>query len=55
MGNIGKDPMEPSLQLVTIGSRIPSALRALAVWLINNVVGDKVFGSIFCESTSDAC
>lgn len=42
--------MEPSLQLVTIGARLPRWLHRFAVWVVDNIVGDTVFGSIFGES-----
>ena len=42
--------MEPSLQLVTIGARLPRWLHRLAVWVVDNIIGDTVFGSIFGES-----
>ncbi|ORY29336.1 amidase signature domain-containing protein [Naematelia encephala] len=48
--NLGPDPMEPSMRLVTLGSKTPSVLRGLLVWLIGAVLKDTVFSSIFATS-----
>ncbi|KAK1925491.1 amidase signature domain-containing protein [Papiliotrema laurentii] len=47
LSNIGSDPMEPSMRLVTLGPKIPSLIKALAVWAIKTVVGDETFASAF--------
>jgi Asp-tRNA(Asn)/Glu-tRNA(Gln) amidotransferase A subunit family amidase len=49
LANIGRDPMEPAMYLVTLGPRLPKFAR----WLVNNLVHylakDPVFASVFCE------
>jgi amidase len=49
LSNLGPDPMEPSLQLVTLGSKLPGLLHSLAVWVVKSILGDGVFASIFGE------
>ncbi|WWD17676.1 hypothetical protein CI109_102117 [Kwoniella shandongensis] len=50
LGNIGPDPMEPSMRLVTIGSRIPRWLAWFAHWLLDSVLKDHMFASTFATS-----
>jgi hypothetical protein len=52
LSNIGKDPMEPSMRLVTLGSSLPSWLHALAVWVIYTILKDNVFAAIFGMSSA---
>lgn len=49
LSNIGRDPMEPSMKLVTLGSRLPAFTRWLLVNLVRYIARDTVFASIFCE------
>ncbi|BEI88930.1 uncharacterized protein CcaverHIS019_0202920 [Cutaneotrichosporon cavernicola] len=50
LSNIGSDPMEPAMFLVTLGPRLP----AFARWLVNNLVHyfarDPLFASVFSAS-----
>lgn len=52
LANIGRDPMEPAMFLVTLGPRLPAFGR----WLVNNLVHylarDPLFASVFCESST---
>ncbi|WVQ83646.1 hypothetical protein IAT38_005788 [Cryptococcus sp. DSM 104549] len=50
LSNIGKDPMEPSMRLVTGGSKLPGWLHRLATWVIETFIGDKLYASVFATS-----
>ncbi|WVR06063.1 hypothetical protein IAU60_003091 [Kwoniella sp. DSM 27419] len=52
LSNIGNDPMESSMRLVTLGSKIPGWLHGLARWVVDNVLSDHLFASIFAVSRS---
>ncbi|KAL7419251.1 hypothetical protein Q5752_006088 [Cryptotrichosporon argae] len=39
---LGSDPMEPSMQLVTLGSRIPALVHRLLCWVARYVIRDRV-------------
>ncbi|ORX37379.1 putative Acetamidase [Kockovaella imperatae] len=50
LGNLGPDPMEPSLRLVTLGSKMPWLVHQLAVQILRWVVRDTLFADIFAVS-----
>ncbi|KAK8866117.1 hypothetical protein IAR55_001268 [Kwoniella newhampshirensis] len=50
LSNIGKDPMEPSMRLVTLGSKLPRWLNRLARWAFDNLLKDYMFASVFATS-----
>ncbi|WWC58801.1 uncharacterized protein I303_101345 [Kwoniella dejecticola CBS 10117] len=50
LGNIGSDPMESSMRLVTLGSKLPSLLHSVLGWVVDNLLGDRLFASIFATS-----
>lgn len=50
MANIGPDPKEPSLALVTAGSSVPRWLLSLATSLVRNVLGDETFAHVMATS-----
>lgn len=52
LANIGPDPKEPSLALVTAGSSVPRWLLSLASSIVRNVLGDEVFGHVMATSHS---
>lgn len=51
LSNIGKDPMEPAMKLVTLGTRLPRFAMWLLVNLVKYIAKDLMFASIFCELT----
>nr|XP_019015143.1 amidase [Kwoniella pini CBS 10737]OCF53924.1 amidase [Kwoniella pini CBS 10737] len=50
LGNIGPDPMESSMRLVTLGSKLPAWLHSLLGWVVDNLLKDHLFASIFATS-----
>lgn len=44
--HIAPDPQEESLFLVTLGPKLGSVIRAVAGWVITNVLGDAYFASL---------
>jgi amidase len=50
LGNIGPDPMEPSMKLVTLGSTVPRWVLWLASTFIKYALGDTAFGDILYVS-----
>ncbi|OCF37665.1 amidase [Kwoniella heveanensis BCC8398] len=50
LSNIGNDPMESSMRLVTLGSKIPHWLHWVVRWVVDNVLKDHLFASIFATS-----
>lgn len=50
LANIGPDPKEPSLALVTAGSSVPRWLLSLATGLVKNVLGDETFAHVMATS-----
>ncbi|KAL1406005.1 hypothetical protein Q8F55_007688 [Vanrija albida] len=50
LSNLGPDPMEPSMQLVTLGTRLPSVLTWLAATIVRVVLQDPLFGDIMGAS-----
>ncbi|WVW82528.1 hypothetical protein I302_104539 [Kwoniella bestiolae CBS 10118] len=50
LSNIGPDPMESSMRLVTLGSKLPGWLHSALVWLVDNFLKDHLFASIFATS-----
>ncbi|WWD09618.1 hypothetical protein V865_007746 [Kwoniella europaea PYCC6329] len=50
LSNIGSDPMESSMRLVTLGSKLPRWLHGLLCWVVNSLLKDHLFASIFATS-----
>lgn len=50
LSNIGPDPKEPSLALVTAGSSVPRWLLSFATSLVKNVIGDQTFAEVMATS-----
>ncbi|WRT64349.1 uncharacterized protein IL334_001281 [Kwoniella shivajii] len=50
LGNIGSDPMESSMRLVTLGSKLPRWLHWVLCWVVENLFKDHLFASIFATS-----
>ncbi|WOO83522.1 Fatty acid amide hydrolase 1 [Vanrija pseudolonga] len=50
LGNLGPDPMEPSMQLVTLGTRLPSFVTSLAATIVRLLLKDQLFGEIMSAS-----
>jgi len=48
LGNIGPDPMEPSMKLVTLGPSMPGWLLWLASTFVKYGLKDEIFGDILC-------
>jgi amidase len=53
LAHLGPDPMEPSMSLVTLGSRIPVWLLWVASTFIKYGLKDPIFGDILCKSGCD--
>ncbi|KAH7868391.1 amidase signature domain-containing protein [Lentinula edodes] len=47
---IGPDPMEPSLFLPVYGSRIPALIRKFGAWVVERILGDKLFAKFIRAS-----
>ncbi|KIO26468.1 hypothetical protein M407DRAFT_24192 [Tulasnella calospora MUT 4182] len=48
--HIGPDPRDRTLFLVTLGSKIPSFIRAFACWAARTFKGDKAWATLFSTS-----
>lgn len=48
LSNLGPDPMEESMKLVTLGSRLPSVVHWLACQIIHYGLKDELFGQVLC-------
>ncbi|KAG6890091.1 hypothetical protein C0995_012040 [Termitomyces sp. Mi166 len=46
LSHLGPDPKENSLWLVTSVPKLPSFVRSLASWMIEKVLGDKIFANL---------
>lgn len=44
------DPLEDSLWLTTFGVKLPSIVRSVLAWLVENVVGDVIGASVLRAS-----
>lgn len=49
LSNIGRDPMEPAMKLVTLGTRLPRFARWLLLNLVRYIAKDSFFANVFCK------
>lgn len=50
LANIGPDPKEPSLALVTAGSSVPRFILKVATTIVKNLLGDDTFAHVMATS-----
>ncbi|WVQ77023.1 hypothetical protein IAR50_006702 [Cryptococcus sp. DSM 104548] len=50
LSNIGKDPMEPSMNLVVKAVKIPGWLHGVWVWLVGKLTGDQLYADVLSNS-----
>jgi hypothetical protein len=53
LSNLGSDPMEPSMTLVTLGPKLPRLVHRFACWVIKSILGDSIFADTFGRSFID--
>ena len=53
LSNLGDDPMEPSMSLVTLGPKLPRLLHRFACWVIKSILGDAIFADTFGQPSID--
>ncbi|KAF8639100.1 hypothetical protein AX17_001743 [Amanita inopinata Kibby_2008] len=46
LSHLGPDPKEKALFLVTLGPALPSFVRSFASWIIDSMLGDKIFARV---------
>ncbi|RSH93004.1 hypothetical protein EHS25_008452 [Saitozyma podzolica] len=50
LGNTGPDPMEPAMELVVLGSRLPRFVHWIATKVIKHLLQDSLFADCFAQS-----